>query len=332
LNQGLTSSIKETNLKKLTKLQKIRREASHLLGILFGSIFFAMGYSWFLLPHNIAPGGVGGISQILAQFTGLPNGVLMIIINIPLFVVAIMLVGKQFGAKSIYGMLVSATMTDLMSIPMLHRMGVIFHDLAKHTFVVNGRTIYAMFGPEDMLLSAVAGSVLLGIGLGIIFRFRGSTGGTDIPVALIKQKSGLSIGNAYYIVETGIIILVAAFFKDPKILIWGSMNLFLASRVTDLASEGMPYVKGVFIISQHSDEIKEEIYQKLDRGITYFKGMGGYAKKEVDILFCVMSRGQVPVLTDLVKDIDRNAFMIVTDVYDVLGYGFKSRKLDLRDE
>ena len=318
-------------MKKLTKLQKIRREASHLLGILFGSIFFAMGYSWFLLPHNIAPGGVGGISQILAQFTGLPNGVLMIIINIPLFVVAIMLVGKQFGAKSIYGMLVSATMTDLMSIPMLHRMGIIFHDLAKHTFVVNGRTIYAMFGPEDMLLSAVAGSVLLGIGLGIIFRFRGSTGGTDIPVALIKQKSGLSIGNAYYIVETGIIILVAAFFKDPKILIWGSMNLFLASRVTDLASKVCLTLKVCLSSVSTQTRLRKRSIKNWIEASPISKAWA-VMPKEVDILFCVMSRGQVPVLTDLVKDIDRNAFMIVTDVYDVLGYGFKSRKLDLRDE
>lgn len=318
-------------MKKLTRFQKVKREASHLLGILFGSIFFAMGYSWFLLPHNIAPGGVGGISQVLAQFTGLPNGMLMILINIPLFLLAIIFVGKHFGAKSIYGMFISASMTDILSIPMLHKMGFI-KELAKYTFTVNNRTFYAMLSPDDMLLSAVAGSVLLGIGLGIIFRFRGSTGGTDIPVALIKQKSGLSIGNAYYIVETGIIILVASFFKDPKILIWGSINLFIASKITDLASEGMPYVKGVYIISKYSDEIKEEVYDKLDRGITYFKGMGGYAKKDVDILFCVMNRSQVPLITDLVRDVDPDAFMIVTDVYDVLGYGFKSRKLDLRDK
>lgn len=318
-------------MKKLTTFQKIKRETTHLLGILFGSVFFAMGYSWFLLPHNIAPGGVGGISQVLARFTGLPNGMLMIMINLPLFIIAIIFVGKRFGTKSIFGMLVSASMTDLISIPMLHKMGFI-HDLAKYAFEVNGHTVYAMLSPDEMLLSAVAGSVLLGIGLGIIFRFRGSTGGTDIPVALIKQKAGISIGNAYYLVETGIIILVALFFKDPKILIWGNINLFITSKITDLASEGMPYVKGVYIISKYSDEIKEEIYKKLDRGITYFKGMGGYKKKDVDILFCVMNRSQVPQLTDLVKDIDPDAFMILTDVYDVLGYGFKSRKIDLRDK
>jgi len=245
-------------------------------------------------------------------------------------VVSFLFIGKSFGSKSIYGMLVCSLMTDLLSFPVLHRLGII-KDLAAYTHIVNGRVIHAMLGPQDILLSAIAGSVLLGIGLGLIFRFRGSTGGTDIPVALIKQKANLSIGTGYYIVETGIILLVAIVLRDPKLLIWGYINLFITTKITDLASEGLPYIKGAYIISDEVDEIRNEIFEKLDRGVTYLNGVSGYNKRDIKVLFVVLNRRQVPLLTDIVKDTDPDAFMILTDVYDVLGYGFKSRKIDLAE-
>ncbi|MBW6514721.1 MAG: YitT family protein [Candidatus Syntrophosphaera sp.] len=314
-------------MKKLTGKRLVLREARYLAGILFGALLLAIGYSWFLLPYNMAPGGVGGLSQIINYYFGIPNGVSMIIINIPLFIIGFVFIGKTFGAKSIFGMLASSAFTDLVNIKTLAGWG--WMDLSQHTHVFQGRQIHAYLGPEDLLLSAIAGSVVLGLGLGLIFRSRGSTGGTDIPVALIKQKAGLSIGTGYYIVETGIILAVAIFLKDPKILIWGYINLFISTKITDLASEGLPYTKGVYVISPEVNEIKEDIYKELERGVTFFKGYGGYEKKEVDILFCVLNRRQVPQLTDIVKDIDPEAFMIVTDVHDVLGYGFRSRDINL---
>lgn len=317
-------------MKKLNRKQRIQREITNHLGIIFASIFFAAGYSWFLLPYSMAPGGVAGISQIINIFFGMPNGVTMILINIPLFVISFVFIGKSFGSKSLYGMLVTALMTDLMSFPVLHKIGIV-SDLAKYTHLLNGRIIYAMLPPEELFLSAIAGSVLLGLGLGLVFRFRGSTGGTDIPVALIKQKANVSIGTGYYIVETGIILAVAIALSDPKLLIWGYINLFITTKITDLASEGLPYIKGVYIISDEVDEIRGEIFDKLQRGVTYFKGMSGFNQRDINVLFCVLNRRQVPLLTDLVKEIDPDAFMILTDVNDVLGYGFKSRNLNLED-
>ena len=299
------------------------------MGIILGSVFFAIGYSWFLLPYNMAPGGVGGISQIIYFYTGVPNGTCMILINIPLFIISFIIIGKAFGANSLFGMLISGMMTDLMNLKTLATLGLV--DLEKYTHIVGGREIYALLKPDDMLLSAVAGSVMLGMGLGVIFKFRGSTGGTDIPVAIIKQKTGLSIGAGYYIVETGIILAVAVFLKDPKILIWGYINLYITSKVADLASEGIPHTKGVFIISDTVKEVQKEIYSQLDRGVTFFQGQSGYHKKELKVLFCVLNRIQIPQLTDIVKNIDPNAFMIVTDVNDVMGYGFKSRRIDLKE-
>ena len=314
-------------MKKLTGKKLVAREARYLAGITFGALLVAIGYAWFLMPYNMAPGGVGGLAQVLNFYFRIPPGVSMIMLNIPLFVLSFIFIGKSFGAKSIFGMLASSIFTDLVSIKTLANLG--WMDLALYTHIFQGRTIHAYLGPEDLLLSAIAGSVILGLGLGLIFKSRGSTGGTDIPVALIKQKAGLSIGSGYYIVETGIILAVAILLKDPKILIWGYINLFISTKITDLASEGLPYIKGVYVISPHVDEIKEDIYTELERGITFFKGYGGYEKKEIDVLFCVLNRRQVPQLTDIVKDIDPDAFMIVTDVHDVLGYGFRSRKLNL---
>jgi len=315
---------------KNTKKQHLQREIGRLVGIVFASFFFAMGYSWFLLPYNMAPGGVGGISQILYHFLGIPNGVSMIILNIPLFIISFIFIGKSFGSKSLYGMFVSSIMTDLLSFPALHKMGII-SDLKPYTHIVNGHKIYAMLAPEDILLSAIAGSVLLGLGLGLIFRFRGSTGGTDIPVALIKQKANLSIGTGYFIVETGIILLVAITFKAPKLLIWGYVNLFITTKITDLASEGLPYIKGAYIISDDVEEIRLQIFTKLERGVTYLNGVSGFHQRDIKILFVVLNRRQVPLLTDIVKDVDPDAFMIIMDVYDVLGYGFKSRSLNLSE-
>jgi len=315
---------------KNTKKQHLQREIGRLVGIVFASFFFAMGYSWFLLPYNMAPGGVGGISQILYHFLGIPNGVSMIILNIPLFIISFIFIGKSFGSKSLYGMFVSSIMTDLLSFPALHKMGII-SDLKPYTHIVNGHKIYAMLAPEDILLSAIAGSVLLGLGLGLIFRFRGSTGGTDIPVALIKQKANLSIGTGYFIVETGIILLVAITFKAPKLLIWGYVNLFITTKITDLASEGLPYIKGAYIISDAVEEIRLQIFTKLERGVTYLNGVSGFHRRDIKILFVVLNRRQVPLLTDIVRDVDPDAFMIIMDVYDVLGYGFKSRSLNLSE-
>lgn len=307
-----------------------KRNIIQFLGIIAGSILFAAGYSWFLVPYKFAPGGVGGLSQILFHLFKLPMGISMILLNLPLFLISFLFLGKRFGSRSVIGMLISSVLTDLLSLQNLHKFGVI-KDLTQYTFIHGKDQIVSLLGPDDIYLAAVAGSVLLGLGLGIIFRFKGSTGGTDIPVALIKQKLGISIGTGYWIIETLIILSIGIIFKDMKLIIWGYINLFITTKITDLASEGLPYVKGVYIITNKYEEVKEGIYQKIRRGVTYFNGEGGYSGKDMKILFCAMNRRQVAMMRDIVKDIDPKAFVLLTDVWDVMGYGFRSRNLDLSD-
>jgi uncharacterized membrane-anchored protein YitT (DUF2179 family) len=171
---------------------------------------------------------------------------------------------------------------------------------------------------------------LLGIGLGIIFRFYGSTGGTDIPVAILKQYTGVSMGTGYWFIETFIIFSIGVVFKDLNLIIWGYLNLFITTKIVDLTAEGLPYVKGAYIVSEFEDIIKERILEELDRGLTIFLAEGGYSGKKQNVLFCAINRNQITQLKRIVKEEDKNAFVLLVDVNDVLGNGFKSRMIDFQ--
>lgn len=309
-----------------------RMYKKHLLrnavGITFGSIIFAMGYAWFLIPFKIAPGGVGGLSQIFFHLYHVPAGVSMLIFNIPLLVLGLKLVGKQFGLGTLYGMLLGAIFTDLLAVKNLYHFGILKEVLERYNA---GKPLPEWALTDNIFLAAVAGPILLGIGLGIIFRFKGSTGGTDIPVAILKKYYNMSITNGYLVIETGIIILIGTIFKDPNLIIWGFFTLFISSRTCDIASEGLPYVKGAHIITTQPDAIKKEIFDRLDRGVTILHGEGGYTGDPKDILMCAIDRGQVSMLRDIVRRIDPEAFVIMNDISDVLGYGFRSRHLEMGD-
>jgi len=302
-----------------SKINKVYENTKDFIGITIGCIIFAMAYAWFLIPFKVAPGGVGGIATVLFHLFGFPAGVSMIIINIPLFIVAWIFLGKQFGFRSFYGMIVGSFFTDLFSPQVLYNTCSFFKDIIN--------TQYWAF-TDNILLASIAGSVLLGVGLGVIFRFYGSTGGTDIPVAVLKQYTGMSIGTGYWVIETLIIFSIGIAFKDLNLIIWGYLNLFITTKIVDLTAEGVPYVKGAYIVSTSEDSIKDRILKELDRGVTIFNGKGGYSGKEQDVLFCAVNRRQVTQLRRIVKEEDPNAFMILMDVHDVLGDGFKTRMID----
>ena len=304
-----------------SKIGKFYENTKDFIGITLGCIIFAMSYSWFLIPFKVAPGGVGGIATVLHHLFGFPAGISMIVINIPLFVIAWIYLGKDFGFRSFYGMAVGSLFIDLLNPETLHKFIPFFRDIIN--------TKYWAF-TDNILLASIAGSVLLGVGLGIIFRFYGSTGGTDIPVAILKQYTGVSMGSGYWMIETLIIFSIGIIFKDLNLIIWGYLNLFITTKIVDLTAEGVPNVKGAYIVSHKDDIIKERIIDELDRGVTVFMGKGGYSGKEQDVLFCAVNRRQVTQLRRIVKEEDSEAFMILMDVHDVMGDGFKTRMLDFQ--
>lgn len=305
------------------KFNRILENTTDIIGILFGSIIFGMAYAWFLIPFKVAPGGVGGIAQILFYLLGFPAGLSMIVLNIPLFIVAWIFLGKQFGFRSFLGMLLGSFFIDLLSPETLYK------NFSFFKGVIN--TQYWAF-TDNILLASIAGSVLLGLGLGIIFKFRGSTGGTDIPVAMLKQYKSVSIGTGYWIIETLIIFSIGLVFKDLNLIIWGYLNLFITTQIVNLTAEGLPYVKGAYIITRNESTIKTRVMKELDRGITVFHAEGGYTGTHHNVLFTAVNRRQVAQLRRIVKDEDPKAFMILMDVNDVMGMGFKSRMLDFQEE
>jgi len=310
----------------MTHKMNLTRIVKNAAGMTVGAAIFGIAYAWFLIPYKIAPGGVGGISQIFYHLFNFPAGITMIVLNIPLFIFGISLIGRKFGLSSLYGMLAGSFFTDLFSVHRLYKHGFLVDILTRYN-AGKSKAEWAM--TDNVLLAAVAGSILIGIGLGIIFRFRGSTGGTDIPVMVFKKYFNLPITAGYLIIETGIIVTIGVVFRDPNLIIWGFFNLLISSTVCDIAAEGLPDVKAAMIVSKAEDRIRSRIIDELDRGVTILHGEGGYHLTPKRILYVAISRRQIAELRDIVREEDPKAFVILNDVHDVMGYGFRTRALQL---
>ncbi|MBN2586872.1 MAG: YitT family protein [Candidatus Fermentibacteraceae bacterium] len=307
-----------------------RDELQDYTGILAGSILFGMAYSWFLFPFRVSPGGVGGVAQVLYSWTGVPESIWMFGFNIPLFIIGYIFVGRQFGVRSLAGMMMSNTMCWVFQpshLSFLDSYGDIVHNVAGPGQLPRLAVFLTGNSEMDILLASIAGSALLGIGLGLIFKFRGSTGGTDIPVAILKKYTGVSISTGYWMVESLIILGVGFVFRNPAIVIWAYLNLFITSRMTDFAAEGLPYVKAVIIVTDRPDDVRDAIFHRLNRGVTFLKARGGYSGEEKEVIYVCIHRRQVMHLRKLVRKIDPDAFMVLHDAHDVMGYGFRQRTL-----
>ncbi len=304
-------------------------------GILFGSLLYGIGLSWFLLPYKIAPGGVGGLSQIFFHIFDWNAGFTMILMNIPLWIAGIIVVGRQFGVGTFIGFFVSSTMTDLVSPRSLYRHGILTEMIEEYN-TVNGvlKTSSEWAMTNEIFLAAIAGSMLLGVGIGIMFKSKSSTGGTDIPVAMLKKYLGISIGNGYLIIETSIILIIGIVFADLNIIIWSYFGLYLSSKFVDMVTEGLSKVKTATIICSSAaaeERIKERIYEELDRGVTFLKGEGSWSKTAKNIIFVAFNIQQTATLKSIANQEDPEVFMTMNDVHDVIGFGFKSREIDLGD-
>jgi uncharacterized membrane-anchored protein YitT (DUF2179 family) len=283
-------------------LRKFFRHALDILLIAFGSALMGVAYASFLIPHRIVPGGVGGLSIILHHYLKTPVGITIIILNIPIFILGIRTLGKTFGVKSILGIILSALFIDFFSY---------------------GVRLPAI--TDNRILAAIYGGIILGVGLGIVFRGRGSTGGTDIIGQIINRYTNITTGMGILVTDFIIISLSGIVFRSFEIPLYGYLALFLSSRVLDFVVEGFSYARAVIIISEKPAEIAEGIMKDMDRGVTKLKGLGGYTDAEKDVLLVVVNRREVSIIRQLVKEKDPKAFVIINDVYEVLGKGFRSR-------
>lgn len=275
--------------------QRVLRE---YLGITLGCILTAVGLIVFLIPNKIAAGGVSGIATVVYYLFGFPVGTMMLVLNIPLFVVGVKVLGRRVGFRTLYGILALSVSINVLE-PLL-------------------RTL-----THDPLLATLYGGALSGVGLGLVFRSRGTTGGTDLIAALLHHFfPAISIGQGLLITDAFVIGLAGLVF-NAELALYAVVALFVSSKIIDLVQEGFNVSKAVFVISDHSDAIRQDILQKMGRGVTTLRGMGGYTGREKNVLLVVVSRAEVAELKELVHHIDPGSFVILTEVHEVMGEGFR---------
>jgi uncharacterized membrane-anchored protein YitT (DUF2179 family) len=273
-----------------------------ILYIIIGCIICALSYAVFLIPHQIVPGGVTGIAMLLHFLYHTPVGLAAIILNIPLFIIAIRILGVSYGIKSVIAIFITNLLIDF--------------------FVY---TIKIPTPTNNTVLAALYGGLLLGAGLGLVFRGGASTGGTDIVGQILTRFTNLSVGMWIMIVDFVVITLAGVTTGSFELALLGYLALFLSSKVIDLVLEGMDYARAAFIISTKQDKIINGIYDKMRRGVTVLDGYSPYTKEKRPVIMCVITKKETHIFKSLIKDIDDNAFVILTDVFEVLGQGFRRR-------
>ncbi|KOP72028.1 hypothetical protein AMS60_22470 [Bacillus sp. FJAT-21945] len=263
--------------------------------VLIGAAIVAITFNVFLLPNRVASGGVSGISTILDAVVRWEPAYVQWAFNIPLFIAGVVFLGKQFGAKTLVGTIFLPFVVFLTK------------DFEAWT--------------NDPLLASLFGGIGVGLGLGVVFRGRASTGGTDLAAQIINKYTGLSLGTCVAIID-GLIVLTAAIVFDIERGLYALLALFVTSKTIDLVQVGFGRTKMTMIITEKQAEVREGILNKIDRGVTKLTAYGGYTDNERPILMCVVDQTEFTKLKQLVKSIDPTAFIIVTDASEVLGEGF----------
>lgn len=269
-----------------------------IIGVTIGVLLIALGLDMFLIPNKIAAGGVSGIATILHYLLGAPVGAAILALNIPLFAIGVYRLGLRFGFRSLYGTITLSLAVDLLA-PVLPA------------------------PTDDILLASLYGGVLTGLGMGLVFRFRGTTGGTDLAAAVLRTYTGVNIGQLLFLVDGAVVLAAGIAFHSAELAMYALITIFITAWLIDLVQEGLSYARAFLIISEHPEKIAEAILDGLDRGATAWSARGVYTGAQRDVLLSVVNRAEVTRLKDIVHEVDPRAFVILADVHEVLGEGFK---------
>ncbi|MEG0050858.1 MAG: YitT family protein [Terrisporobacter sp.] len=270
-----------------------------ILGMIIGCILVSLGINMFFAPHTIAPGGLSGLSVVLSKISGLSVSTIMLMLGIPLVGFSIKILGKKNSIKTLIGMLLLS-------------------------FCINVTSPFsAITVTDDVLLSAITGAILLGLGLGIVFRVDGSTGGTDL-IALMINKAIPSIPLSKCLVFIdGLVVLSSGIVnQNLETGLYSAISLYVIVKMVDFIVAGFDYSKSFMIITNEEDALKDAIVNDMQRGITILEGKGGYTDSNKSVLIVVVRKNQEVHLKKLIKKVDKNAFIIVSDVHEVFGEGF----------
>lgn len=277
---------------------KLKTYLIEVLGTILGSFIMAFAVSFFLLPNELSSGGFSGIATILYYKLKIPMGVTIASLNIPLFLMAGYKIGKKFFLKSIIGTLSLSIFIDFLN-----------------TF--NSFT-------NDKMLAAIYGGILTGIGTAIILKSHSSTGGSDLLTNIIKKYNNkIELGRVITIIDAGIVFLNVVLLEKIEIGLYSVIAIYLMGLMIDVVFEGIFFSKLIFIISDKNELIAKEIQNRANRGVTGLKGKGMYKNKDKLVLMCAVERRDIANIKKLIKNIDKEAFVVVTNCREVLGMGFK---------
>lgn len=271
-----------------------------LLMIALGCAIYGISLDMISVPNKLADGGLSGISLILRHFWGINMGLSTLILNIPLILLGYRFMGKRLLAYTIWGTVsLSFFLWFWRSVPIIKQL-----DLE-----------------HDLFLSAISAGVLSGIGLGLVFRYNGTSGGTDIIARICQIKFGISSGKMLLFCDA-VVLFDSLSYLDIKHMMYTLLASFILSRAMDTVQQGAYSARGLLIISDKYEQIGQMIDLKLERGFTYFKALGGYKQDEKRVIYVVVAPREIPAIKQLIKQEDPNAFVSILEVHEALGEGF----------
>ena len=271
--------------------------------LIIGALVQALAMRLFLVPGQLVSGGISGAAQIVNNFVRIPIGLMVLIGNIPLFFLGWRyLGGSRFAFRTAISVTIFSVLTDLL---------VLFIPASGVT--------------QDNFLNAIFGGVLLGVGLGLVYRGGGTSGGSDILGRVLNHRLGISISQAYLITDT-IVVLAGGFAFSWEKALYGMVVIYVSGLAAEMISEGSGIFRTAIIITEKSDEVAGEILEVLERGVTLLSGKGAYTGNDRPVIYCVITRSEVNQLKQLVKEIDPKAFMVIGVTHEALGEGFRPLK------
>ena len=279
--------------------------------IVLGTFIMAVGFVLFINPYYIVPGGVYGAGIVLHYlFPGIEVGTYGFMFDIPLLLLGIKLFGGMFGARTV----VAAVLTPVFMNILTAMIG------SDPALILNGKINLG----DDLLLACIFGSVLIGVGVGLIIKTRATTGGTDIIAMIIVKYTGMTFSQALLIVDSCVVIFGVVVMGDWLIPLYSLVTIFVTTRVIDYVIDGASYDKLLFIISDKSALLESFIMDEMGRGATYIRSAGMYTRKDRDMIFLVVSRREVTAVQNKVREIGHDAFLVVVNAYETFGDGFKA--------
>ncbi len=279
--------------------------------IILASLIQAASLWIFFVPANLASGGVSGISQLINHFTGWPIGLMVLIGNVPLFLLGWrFLGGRRFAMRTAAAIITYSLLTDLLlKIPaFVYYSDILINDLKG-----------------DIFLNSLYGAIISGIGFGLVYRARGTSGGSDILARILNKWRGVSMTQSYLMVDTAV-ILSAGFIFGWKAALYAMITLYVSGLVSETVLEGGGTVRTAMIITNRPEDVSARVIENLERGVTYLEGRGAYTGNSRPVLYCVVSRSEVSTLKTIVHEIDPDAFMVIGVAHEALGEGFMPLK------